>query len=278
MVERARAVSLVFRPGELPTASQGFADVLARHLVGRQLRAGQRVALPGWPRFTVESVDPPGGEVGEGTEVEVTVPPSTGEGPLHLAIVVDASLTMGTDGEPTAYQRAASLIDAFLMNGRSFLASAGIVVQGGETRHIEELASPETLSGAVIHRVEPKGTFDPSQGLDRALDLLEVADEGPRAIVLVTDGDLIVEDPLGSALHVARAGAHLFAVAERGLPALDEACRHTGGQASADAESVFDALAQVAGARGRWRSPPDPAEVASDPEFETVIETMEDHS
>lgn len=276
MAERARSVSLVFRPGELPAASEGFADVLAGHLCGRRLHAGERVALPGWPRFTVESVDPAGSEVGEGTEIEVTVPPRLGEGPLNLAILVDASLTMGTDGSPTAYQRAASLIDAFLMNGRSFLASAGILVQGGETRHVEEMASPETLSGALIHRVDPKGTFDLADGLQTALGLLEAADDGPRAILVVTDGDLDVADPLASAVQVARAGARLFAVAEDLPEALAEACEHTGGVGHRDPERVFDALAELAGARGRWSPPPDPHDPDGDPEFETVIETMQE--
>lgn len=278
MAEPAQAASLVFQPGDLPAASEGFADVLARHLSGHRLRAGQRVALPGWPRFTVEAVRPPGGEVRPGTRLEITVPPSLGEGPTSLAILVDASLTMGENGSPTAYDRAAALIDAFLMNGRSFLAGAGIVVQGGETRYVEALASPETLSGALIHQVDPRGTFDLDGGLARCLDLLEAAEEGPRAILLVTDGDLGLADPLGSALVVARAGARLFAVAERLPPGLAEACRHTGGHASVDAQTVFERLAEASGARARWSPPGDPGPPDSDPAFETVIETMEDRA
>lgn len=275
MAEPARAVSLLFQPGELPAASEGFADVLARHLDGYRLHAGQRLALPGWPNVTVEDVDPPGGEVRPGTEVEITVPPRLGQGPVHLVFLVDGSLTMG-EGSPSPYDRAATHIDAFMMNGRAFLASAGIVVQGGETRHVAELAPPDTLSGALIHRVEPKGIFDLEAGLRRALDVLADAPEGPRAILLVTDGDLGVAAPLATAVSVAREGARLFAVAGSLGRGLAEACRHTGGEASSEPEPVFEALAEVARARARWR-PPQPTEpVEADPEFETVIETMED--
>lgn len=275
MAPAARAVSLLFQPGELPAASEGFADVLAKHLTGYRLHAGQRLALPGWPRLTVEEVDPPGGEVQAGTEVEITVPPRLGEGPVHLAFLVDGSLTMGEGSSPRPYDRAGALIDAFLMNGRSFLASAGIVVQGGETRHMEERGAPETLSGAQIHRVEPKGVFDLRAGLQRSLALLADAPEGPRAILLVTDGDLALAEPLATAVAVAREGAHLFAVANRPEEPLAEACRHTGGQASRDPEAVFGAIADVARAHATWSPPPSPERVGADAEFETVIETVE---
>jgi hypothetical protein len=275
MAEPARAVSLLFQPGEVPAASDGFADVLARHLTGHRLRPGQRLALPGWPRMTVEDVEPPGGVVREGTRVEITVPPSLGEGPMHLAFLVDASLTMG-EGSPSAYDRAAALIDAFMMNGRSFLDSTGIVVQGGETRHVEERDSPEAMSGALIHRVEPKGTFDLEAGLQRAPEVLADAPEGPRAILLVTDGDVALADPIGAASTVAREGARLFAVAEEPTAALADACRHTGGRADRSPEAVFAALADVVGAHASWSPPASPEETATDAEFETVIESMEE--
>lgn len=275
MADAARAVSLIFRPGDLPAATDGLGDTLARHLVGSRLRAGSCVALPGWPVMTVESVDPAGGEIREGTEVEITVPPRRGDGPLSLAILVDASLTMGAGGSPTPYDRAAPLVDAFLMNGRSFLGSAGIVVQGGEPRHVEALADPESLAGALIHRVEPKGVCDLRVGLDTALEVMAEAEEGPRAILLVTDGDLDLTDPLSPALDVARAGTHLFAVADRLGTPLADACRHTGGQASSDPQTVFEALADLAGARGAWLPPRSPASVDADASFETVIESVE---
>lgn len=276
MADQARTVSLMFRPGQLPSGSDnGFADTLARHLVGRRLRTGQRLALPGWPRMTVADVDPPEGEVGPRTEIEISVPPGLGDGPMHIAILVDASLTMGEGRSPTAYDRAASLIEAFLLNGRSFLASAGIVVQGGETRHIEPLTSLDTLSGAVIHRVEPKGIFDLEAGLEASLDVLEKAGEGPRAVLLVTDGDLGLLNPLNPALSVARSGTRLYAVAEDLSNSLAEACRHTGGVASQEAETVFEAIADVVGARGSWRPPESPDNQEDEGAFETVIESVE---
>lgn len=275
MAQPARRVALVFQPGEIPGASDGFADVLAKHLDGRRLSPGQRVALPGWPAFSVEQVEPPGSRIVAGTEVEITVPPRTGDGPIHLAFLVDASLTMG-EGSPSAYDRAGALIDAVLLNGRSFLSSAAIVVQGGETRHVGERASPETLSGASIHRVEPRGTFDLDAGLARSLEVLEDAPDGPRCILVVTDGDLSVEDPVATAASAARQGACLFAATEQANERLAEACRHAGGRASGDAEAIFEALADIAGARASWSPPSQPERLEEDPEFETVIDTMED--
>ena len=274
-MERAREVSLVFQPGASPTASEPIGEVLAKHLDGYQLRAGERLALPGWGTLIVERIDPPASVVAAGTQVEVDVPPRHGKGPMQLAFLVDASLTMG-EGSPRAYDRAATLIDAVLMNGRSFLASAGIVVQGGETRHVIEPDTPESLTGAAIHRVDPKGTFDPGAGLERALAMLADAPEGPRAVLVVTDGDHDVADPLGLALPAAREGVHLVALAGSADPQLAEACRLAGGRAGDDPEQVFAALAETAGARPTWSPPPEAGDHEADPEFETVIDTMEE--
>lgn len=277
MDEPAREVAVLFRPGDLPRVREGFAETLASHLVGRRVERGLRVALPGWPPLTVERVDPSSAIVQPGTEVEITVPPGPSEGPVNLAILVDASLTMGQGGSPTSYERAAGLIDAFLMNGRSFLASAGVVVQGGRTRHVEELAPPEEISGALIHKVDPKGTFDLEAGLERSLELLEDASEGSRAVLLVSDGDAEIADSLATALPVAQAGARLFAVTETVDAGLEGACEHTGGLAHRDPKNVFAALAAVARARADWRAPGTPEPVdQTDPEFEVVIETMEE--
>ncbi len=277
MAPLARSISVMVQPGEAPGAQGTFAEVLAQHMIGLRLEAGQRLALPGWPRMTVEEVDPPGSVVRGGTEVEISVPPSPGDGPVNLAILVDASLTMGRGTAPTPYDRAATVIDAFLMNGRFFLGSAGLVVQGGETRHVRSMGSPETMSGALIHQVEPKGTFALPGGLERALDVLEAAGEGPRAILLVTDGQVALADPLGLALRIAEAGTRLFAVAGSPDEAIQEICRHTGGQASQKPEPVFEALAALAGARADWSPPGDPQRVEpGERAFETVIETIEE--
>lgn len=275
MTKAARELSVLFWPGQLSGVFEGFGETLAGHLLGRRLERGQRVALPGWPPLTVEDVQPAGGEVRPGTAVEVTVPPSPGQGPLNLAILVDASLTMGEGEDTTPYDRAAALTDAFLMNGRSFLGAVAIVVQGGETRHVEELSDPQSLSGAAIHRVQPRGTFDLEEGLERALDVLEPAAEGPRAVLVATDGAVDVPDPLATALPVVHAGARLFALAGDPGSALRAACEHGGGVADSDPETVFAALAERAGARADWTPPPDPDPV-EEPRFEVVIETMEE--
>jgi len=247
---------------------------MASHLLGQTARRGEQILLPGWAPVLVESVTPAGSIIGEGTEIEVHVPPGHDQGPLSLAIVVDASLTMG-EGKPSNFDRAATLVDALLLSGRAFVNSAGVLVQGGTTRHATDLTPPEDLSGALIHCVEPKGTFAIDDGIERAREPLADV-EGPKAIVVVTDGDAAPENALDTAAPLAREGVGLFAIAPGEPTRLRRACEMTGGTASADPETVFDALADAAGATGEWIEPEPPDPDASDPEFEVVIERVEE--
>lgn len=273
MAQPADTVSVMFQAGEMTRVPEGVGRSLAGHLVGRTLERGQHVALPGWPTAIVESVEPDPGEVVPGTQVDVHVPPPTTEGALSLAIVVDASLTMG-QGDPSSYEEAAAVADAVVLNGRAFLQAVGLVVQGGETREAGPLEAPQDVTGASILKVRPRGTFDALGGLQAGLDLLEDAPDGPRAVLLVTDEADALADPIEAAAPLLRAGVALFAVTPEPGEALGEACRWTGGLADTDAGPVFEAMAALAGTRATWTPPQD---IGTDDghEFEVVIEAME---
>lgn len=275
MAERARELSLLFAPEDVRYVPEGFGRTLASHLTGQRLETGDRVALPGWPAATVEAIEPAGAEVGPGTELTVNLPPEHGTGATSVVMLVDASLTMG-QGEVGAFEEAARAIDGFLLNGRSFLAQAGIVVQGGSTRERGEPAPPEDLTGASILKVEPRGTFDLDAGLEQALGMLEDAPAGPQAIVVFTDGDDPPEDPLTTARPVLHAGVTLFAVTPNVRP-FAELCSYSGGHAAEEPGPVFEALAELAGSQARWEPPRHPGPDADDEEyeFEVVIEAME---
>lgn len=276
MAPRARTLELLFAAGDLHRIPEGFGSTLAAHLVGAELSRGERLALPGWPSATVEAIEPEGAKVGPGTELTVHVPPRPSEGALSLVVLVDASLTMGK-GDPSPFQRAASTIDGILLNGRSFVQSVGIVVQGGSTRQVDPLCPPEDASGASILKVEPRGTFEVDAGIGQALELLEEAPEGPRAVLVVTDEPEPVADALEAARPALHAGVPLFALTPEPGARFIEACELTGGCAASEPEAVFEPLAKLAGSQARWTPPvePEPADVDEDYEFEVVIETVE---
>lgn len=277
MAPRARRLSLLFAAEDVRRVPEGFGRTLASHLVGSTLDRGDRVCLPGWPPATVEAIEPEGSEVAPGTEVTLHVPPRPSEGALSLVIVVDASLTMGK-GAPSPFQEAASAIDALLLNGRSFLQSSGLVVQGGSTRHVDPLRPPEDVTGAAILKVDPRGTFDLDEGLDQALDLLEDAPDGPRAILLITDEDDPVRDPLDTARPSLHAGVPLFAWTPDPAEGLVELCEITGARACDEIEQAFEELAALAGSEVEWtprETAPPAVEEDEDYEFEVVIETVE---
>lgn len=273
MAPPADTVSLMFQADALSRVPEGLGGALAAHLVGQEVARGQRLALPGWPIVIVDDVEPSPARVEPGTEVTVHVPPETGEGALSLVVLVDASLTMGR-GDPSPYQEAAHVLDGFLLNGRAFLQGVGIVVQGGETRHTEPLASPEEATGASILRVQPRGTFDLDAGLERALELLDEAPEGPRAVLVLSDDGDAVGDPLATARGPLQAGVGLFAVTANPDAGWDTSCRLTGGLADETPGPVFETLAERAGAEVPW-VPPEGAPGGQEEEFEVVVETLE---
>lgn len=277
MAQRAQSLSLLFAAEDVRRVPEGFGRTLASHLVGETLERGERVHLPGWPPATVESVEPEGAEIAPGTELTLHVPPTTSEGALSLVLLVDASLTMGK-GDPSPFQEAASGIDALLMNARSFVQATGLVVQGGATRQVDPLRAPEDVSGAAILKVDPRGTFDLDDGLDQALSLLEETPPGPRAILLITDEDDPVSDPLETARPALHAGVPVMAWTPDPAPGLVELCELTGGAANDEIDGAFEALAALAGSEATWtprETEPPTVDEEQDYEFEVVIETVE---
>lgn len=280
MSKRARRVSLFFETGQVARLPDGFGRTLASHLIGSTARKGETVHLPGWPAALVDLVDPEGAEIGPGTRVELHAPPPSTRGALSLVVVADASLTMGKKrGSETRFEHTARLIDSVLLNGRSFIGEAGIIVQGGATRESMAMQVPEELAGAAILRVEPKGTFDLAQGIDKAVDLLEDAPQGPRAILVVTDGSDAPKDDLSAVRPAMHAGAAVIALSMQASERLDKLCRPTGGLATTDPEEAFRRLAELAGTQADWTPPSEPetpTDETEDPyEFEVVIETIE---
>lgn len=275
MAEQVDRLSLLFDPEDVRRVPEGFGHTLAGHLVGREVSRGDRIALPGWPVATVETAEP-AGEVVPGTEITIHVPPRPTEGAMSLVVLVDASLTMGK-GDPSPFERASRVIDGVLLNGRAFLQAAGIVIQGGTTRQVDPLKGPEELSGPSILKVDPKGTFDLDAGIERALELLEDAPDGPRAVLLVTDGDDPPTSPLDRARPLLHAGVTLFTLTDEAVEPFDEVCSVTGGRAMDDPSGVFEAVAELAGSQATFRMPeaPEPS-IDEDYEFEVVIETMEE--
>lgn len=278
MAPRAEHVSLLFDPDTVHRVPEGLGSTLASHLLGSTMTRGDRVSLPGWPLLTVEDATPSPSTIRPGTDVTLHVPPSTRQGPLSLVIVVDASLTMGK-GDPSAYEEAASFVDALLLNARSFTQAVGLVVQGGRTRTVESLKAPDDATGASILKVKPRGTFNLEEGIEKGLGQLETAAEGPRAVIVITDEGDAVEAPLELARPALRAGAALFLMAPGPRKAVEEGCRLTGGGAFEDAGDVFKALASLAGTDASWEPPEatsfEPGDDDDANEFEVVIEAVE---
>jgi hypothetical protein len=273
MAPRARAASLLFPPGTPLEEPEARGSPLAEHLDARTLARGDTVEAPGGTAGVVEAVDPDPGEVGSDTELTVVVPELAPEGALSLAVLVDASLTMGK-GDPSAYEEAADIVDAVLLNGRAFLQSVGLVVQGGETRDVQGPMVPEDATGASILRERPRGRFDLRAGLEATADLLDGAPRGRRAVLLVTDDADAVDDPVGLAGYLARERVALHALAPEEAQALSSACAWTGGAAATDAERVFEALAEHAGSAATWAPPPE-RDLDEDATFEVVIDAVE---
>ncbi|MDX1612042.1 MAG: VWA domain-containing protein [Candidatus Thermoplasmatota archaeon] len=278
MAQRAERLSLLFAPSDVHHLDQGFAEALAAHLVGLEVATGDHLHLPGWPPARIDEVVPAGSTVGPGTRVEVHLPPELQEGALSLVVLVDASLTMGKGGAESPFRHAAQLLDALLLNARSFLARAGIVVQGGTTRHVEPLADPTDLTGASILKVTPQGTFDLAAGIQRAVDLLANGPSGPKAIVVLTDGEDAPKDHLPVVRPALHAGAVVLAHAPKTSERLNTLCQESGGRASTDPEEVFDHLTTLAGTDATWVPPatePTRSGKEEPHEFEVVIETLE---
>lgn len=277
MAPRAEHVALLFDPDTVHRVPEGLGSTLASHLLGKTVSRGDRVALPGWPLLMVEDVDPNPSTIRPGTDVTLHVPPTTRQGPLCLVIVVDASLTMGK-GEPAPYEQAASFVDTLLLNARSFTQGVGMIVQGGQTRAVEPLKSPDDASGASILKVKPRGTFALEEGIKKGLKELENAGEGPLAVIAITDDGDAVDDALDLARPALHAGAALFIKAPNPSEAMQEGCRLTGGGAFEEARDVFKALASLVGTDARWETSDAtsfaPGEDGTS-EFEVVIEAIE---
>lgn len=280
MSKRAQRVSLFFETRQIARLPDGFGRTLASHLIGSTARKGAKIHLPGWAPALVDLAEPEGAQIGPGTTVELHAPPPATRGALSLAVVADASLTMGKkrQGE-TRFEHTARLIDAILLNGRSFIGEAGIVVQGGTTRETEPLQGPEELAGAAILRVEPKGTFDLAQGIERAVELLADAPAGPRAVLVVTDGSDAPKDDLSAVRPAMHAGATVVTISMAPSQRLEALCEPTGGLATTEPEEAFRRLAELAGTQADWTpptAPETPTREKEDPyEFEVVIETIE---
>ncbi len=280
MSKRARRVSLFFETGQVTRLPDGFGRALASHLIGSPAHKGKNIHLPGWPTALVDLVEPEGATIGPGTRIELHAPPPVTRGALSLVVVADASLTMGKKREPgTRFEHTARLIDAVLLNGRSFIGQAGIVVQGGTTRETIPLQGPEELAGASILRVEPKGTFDMAQGLQQAVEMLDDAPQGPLAVLVMTDGSDVPKDDLSAVRPAMHAGAAVVALSIEPSERLQALCQPTGGLATTDPEEAFRKLAELAGTQADWTPPREPEttpDEKEDPyEFEVVIETIE---
>lgn len=275
MAKPAQRVSLLFEVHRIDHLPDTFGQVLATHLLGTPVSVGARVALPGWPTALVDACEPNDAVVEPGTEVEVYIPPPTAPGPLDLVAVVDASLTMGK-GTPSRFERIAETLDSFLLNGREFLAQAGIVVQGGATRHADRLRPVEDVAGASILKVTPKGTFDLAGGLAKATELLEERPQGPGVVLVLTDGGSAPKDALAAARPVLRSGAKLVILSLEPHAGLDELARVADGLATNDPGLAFAYLGELAGSKAHW-VPPAPGYVPQQAyEFEVVIEALED--
>lgn len=278
MPPRAEHVSLLFDSDTVHRVPEGLGSTLASHLLATTVERGDRLSLPGWPTLMVEDAEPSPSTIRPGTDVTLHVPPTTRAGPLSLAVVVDASLTMGK-GEPSAYQEAAAFVDALLLNARSFTQAVGLVVQGGQTRSSEGLEAPDDLTGASILKVKPRGTFNLKEGITKGLDLLEGGGEGPCAVVVVTDDGDAVEEPLELARSTLRAGVALLVMAPEPGEAMNEGCRLTGGGAFEHPGDVFKALTSLASTDASWEPPEatsfEPGGDGDADEFEVVIEAVE---
>lgn len=280
MSKRAHRVSLFFEAGQVARLPDGFGQTLASHLIGSTAHEGKSIHLPGWPTALVDLVEPEGAIIGPGTRVELHAPPPVTRGALSLVVVADASLTMGKKRETeTRFEHTARLIDSVLLNGRSFIGEAGIVVQGGTTRDTIPLQGPEELAGASILRVEPKGTFDLAKGIQQAVELVDQAPQGPRAVLVVTDGSDVPKDDLSAVRPAMHAGAAVVALSMEPSHRLQDLCQPTGGLATTEPEEAFRKLAELAGTQADWtppRQPDTPTDRTEDPyEFEVVIETIE---
>lgn len=278
MARLATKLTVLFPPGQLRWGPESVAETLADHLVGQTLQPGAPLALPGWPVATVETIEPAGATVGPGTELEILVPPTSEPGGLNVAFLVDASLTMRQGDETTRYENAAHTLDGILLSGRGFLSTAGTVVQGGTTRHVEPLASPEACSGASILKVQPRGTFELDAGLKASLELVAEAPAGPRAVLIVTDGQQAPKDLDACTRLAVHAGTTVIALAPDPPTELTQLCQATGGACYSTPERAFEHLATLAGAQAIWQPAPPPGQTnGQDPdEFEAVIERVEE--
>jgi hypothetical protein len=199
---------------------------------GRTLRPGDDVG-----GLVVLRVEPEAGAAaGLATALDVLAAPRRARGPLHLAVLVDASESMGTpwDATRTRLDAAFETLRAFLVDERSPAALVTLFSYARDVRAMGGPIEPRSLR-TFEAPAAPRGPSRTAHAVDAALaHLAAQSHEGAQAIAVLTDGGGEAAPLRAAARRAARLRVplHFLVFAPEIDPVLAEAADATGGSAA----------------------------------------------
>lgn len=234
-----------FRPSRVPAATRVLLAPPEAWDEGRLVDAARAMPRPSGPvragddvgGLVVLRVEPESARgVDARTVFEVQAAPRVPSGPVHLAVLLDASESMGlpwSGGESRHAAAREALVDSLRASGGR-LSGASVFVFAKEVRLVAGPLTPAGMQGALLEPLKPRGPARTAAALDAALAHL-AAQPGPpeQAVLLLTDGP---GDPAALAEAGARAArlripVHVVAFAPEVDEALHSLCKATGGAA-----------------------------------------------
>lgn len=170
------------------------------------------------------------------TVFEVRGEPRAPSGPVHLAVLLDASESMALpwSADMTRFEAArTALLDSLRASGER-LGGATVFTFAREVRLVAGPLTPHGVKDAQVEPVKPRGPARTGDALDAALAHLAAQSEPPeQAVLLLTDAP---GDAKGLAAASARAArlripVHVVAFAPEADAALQKLAESTGGTA-----------------------------------------------
>lgn len=228
----AAAVRVVLAPPE----PWDDARILA---AARTLALPSGAVLPGDDvgGLVVLRVEPESGAVSDAnTTLDVVARPRPREGPLHVALLLDASQSMATpwNAEHSRLDAAREALLAHLRAGGAGHSAVSLFTFAREARLVAGPFAPGALKRGGIDVPAPAGRARTANALNTALaHLAAQGHDGTQAIVLLSDGGAEPAATRQAAARAARLGIpiHVVAFAPQVDPLYEEVASASGGTA-----------------------------------------------
>lgn len=132
----------------------------------------------------------------------------------EVVFLLDGSYSMNeTDAEKLAPDCFEAILQGLPSNYK-----IGFVVYGDDVRGVRALGDERTELGAMLRQVDYTGYTNAGAGLEKALSLFSQEQVGSKAVVFISDGEIMLEDPVATQKSEESFKRASEEAAKRGIP------------------------------------------------------------